>query len=186
MRQVNRTPSIGHGFACQSGQRGGEVSGSKGIIGRDPGVGQVPKRSVISRRCSGCSLAFSNNDGRRHYCSAECKSHAKAASNRLRQARHRNAHPERAACRQILKNAILAGKIRRPARCEGCGTRCFAEAHHSDYSKPFFVEWLCKKCHEQIDVSACGTTPVHRPVVHRVAGVPEVASLRHVRALRAR
>ena len=41
--------------------------------------------------------------------------------------------------------AIKAGKlIRQP--CEKCSAEK-SETHHDDYSKPFDVRWLCRRCH---------------------------------------
>ena len=51
------------------------------------------------------------------------------------------------ACRTILENFIRRGCIRRPEVCEKCRERCKSQAHHTDYSKPLFVVWLCKDCH---------------------------------------
>lgn len=46
-----------------------------------------------------------------------------------------------------LRQAIATGKIRRPTRCERCGREGYVDGHHSDYSKPLYVEWLCRSCH---------------------------------------
>jgi hypothetical protein len=59
----------------------------------------------------------------------------------------------RNAARQKLNDAVAAGTIRRPSRCENCGARGgrsvgkALEAHHADYLRPLFVEWLCRACH---------------------------------------
>ncbi len=105
--------------------------------------------SVVSiLECRRCGGAYETPDLRRHYCSPTCKRAAKSSALRVRQTLHRKAHPVRELCRQILKNAIALGKVRRVTRCERCGGRDHIEAHHHDYAKPFFVEWLCKSCHE--------------------------------------
>lgn len=45
-------------------------------------------------------------------------------------------------------NAILLGKIEKPIYCELCGAfDVKIHAHHSDYSKPLEVLWLCHGCH---------------------------------------
>jgi len=49
--------------------------------------------------------------------------------------------------REITKRAIDAGRlIRQP--CRKCGAEK-ADAHHTDYSKPLDVDWLCSPCHKQ-------------------------------------
>ena len=60
-------------------------------------------------------------------------------------ARQRIKHPLKKRCRQQISNAITAGKIKRQPCMNGCKAK--AEAHHSDYSKPFDVIWLCRPCH---------------------------------------
>ena len=56
----------------------------------------------------------------------------------------------------ILEKAIEKGVIQRKTHCELCGYtgtmkdgRTAIQAHHSDYSKPLEVMWLCQKCHHQ-------------------------------------
>lgn len=54
-------------------------------------------------------------------------------------------HPQKAAARRATMAAIKSGKlVRQP--CEGCG-RAKVQAHHSDYSKPLEITWLCQHCH---------------------------------------
>ena len=50
--------------------------------------------------------------------------------------------------------AIRAGVIDRSDRCSGCGCsnrEHRIEAHHSDYSRPLDVIWLCPVCHKALD-----------------------------------
>lgn len=59
--------------------------------------------------------------------------------------RQRN-YSERSA-RSAISNALRDGKLFRPNNCIKCGSPCIPEAHHTDYTKPLTVEWLCSICH---------------------------------------
>lgn len=65
--------------------------------------------------------------------------------------RHVKKHPRRARCHWRFSKAIKRGKITRPRICSLCwlqnGT---IEGHHPDYSNPFEIIWLCRKCHREI------------------------------------
>lgn len=60
-------------------------------------------------------------------------------------------HPEKVRVQRKLSNAVLNGKIEKPNMCEACNKtfedKKNIEGHHDDYSKPFDVKWLCRKCH---------------------------------------
>lgn len=56
-------------------------------------------------------------------------------------------HPDRYKAHVKSGNAVRDGKLQRPECCEGCGLPKRVEKHHSDYSKPLLVVWLCKPCH---------------------------------------
>lgn len=48
--------------------------------------------------------------------------------------------------RWALNNAVRDGRIERePCKCGNPET----EGHHHDYDKPFDVEWMCNKCHNE-------------------------------------
>jgi hypothetical protein len=55
-------------------------------------------------------------------------------------------NPEGYRAHYTLRNGIRDGKIERKT-CEICGDK--AHAHHSDYSKPFDVQWLCALHHHR-------------------------------------
>jgi len=50
--------------------------------------------------------------------------------------------------RTKLNQAVQLNKIQR-LPCEHCGL-AKTEGHHTDYSKPLEVIWLCKKCHTKV------------------------------------
>jgi hypothetical protein len=50
----------------------------------------------------------------------------------------------------FVAQAVKSGKLVRPARCSACGRVTKARAHHSDYSRPLAVVWLCPKCHKAV------------------------------------
>lgn len=66
--------------------------------------------------------------------------------------------------------ALKDGLLIPPDRCGRCGRMGEVDGHHTDYAKPFHVEWLCRKCHN-------GTHNEFRSAL-RAAGLP--ATERHV------
>ena len=62
------------------------------------------------------------------------------------QARRREIYPDVFIANGAVNNAIRYGRMVRPAGCSICGYEKI-EAHHSDYSKPLDVVWLCRKHH---------------------------------------
>jgi hypothetical protein len=59
----------------------------------------------------------------------------------------RSKNPDKYKARTKVSNLIRAGKIVRKA-CEVCGDEK-SEAHHTDYSLPTSVRWLCFFCHRK-------------------------------------
>ncbi len=57
----------------------------------------------------------------------------------------------RAQARNRLSAAVRRGAVVRPKECSRCGLRPSfpLEAHHSDYTKPLKVRWLCINCHKR-------------------------------------
>lgn len=73
----------------------------------------------------------------------------------------RNRYSKREDVRKKQIVRVCAGKaIRRGAikrrPCEKCGRVDRIEAHHSDYSKPLEVQFLCVSCHKQEHYNAGG------------------------------
>lgn len=100
-------------------------------------------------QCKPCRSYVSRMVHRKNY-SVE-KQHAKDVkkkslgkqleASRLSQSRY----PEKHRARYLLRNAVKRGDVTK-SPCKVCG-EVRVEAHHHDYSKPYEVEWLCKKHH---------------------------------------
>lgn len=56
-------------------------------------------------------------------------------------------NPEKYKARNAIKNAVRDGKVKR-LPCQFCGS-AKSQAHHTDYSKPLDVLWMCFKCHRE-------------------------------------
>lgn len=55
-------------------------------------------------------------------------------------------HPKKYAARTAVGNAIRDGRLTKKP-CQVCGTAHDVQAHHTDYSKPLDVQWLCRQHH---------------------------------------
>lgn len=56
----------------------------------------------------------------------------------------------KAYAQNAVMRALHDGMLVRPVECTRCGMAAKVVAHHSDYSKPLEVEWLCRRCHGEI------------------------------------
>ena len=65
-----------------------------------------------------------------------------------RKKRYLEKHPIKAEARKIYKYALRMGKLER-GPCAVCGTTENIDGHHTDYTKPLDVVWLCKEHHRQ-------------------------------------
>jgi hypothetical protein len=63
--------------------------------------------------------------------------------------RKSNRHKSKA--HYAVAKALKSGLLKKPENCEQCGGRTSRlHAHHSDYSKPLEVLWLCVSCHAKL------------------------------------
>jgi hypothetical protein len=60
-------------------------------------------------------------------------------------------HKEKCIARQKVNYRVRRGKMVRPDQCSICKQNKKVEAHHSDYSKPLDVKWLCRQCHFMVE-----------------------------------
>jgi len=71
-----------------------------------------------------------------------------ALSHYERKKRYFEKHPIKAECMKIYKYAIRQGKLVR-GPCSVCGVTEGVDGHHTDYTKPLDVVWLCKPHHRE-------------------------------------
>ena len=69
---------------------------------------------------------------------------------RLYTKKYKQKHPERTAIMLRVQRAIRSGMLKRPECCSICGKKTRIYAHHSDYSKPLDVIFVCQSCHKRI------------------------------------
>lgn len=61
-------------------------------------------------------------------------------------------HKEKQAARALLNYAIRKGLMTKPKICSHCFNKVERiQGHHTDYTKPLEVVWLCKDCHADAD-----------------------------------
>jgi hypothetical protein len=117
----------------------------------------------MDKKCSVCKEVKPNSEfskkgirnGVQRYRS-ECKKCYTALSRKYGGKRfqlYKTRHPEQYAAGIKLRHAVKNGIISKPESCTICGKNVPKEkiqAHHSDYSKPLMVAWVCSRCHVDI------------------------------------
>ena len=64
--------------------------------------------------------------------------------------RYRAKYHEKMVAHNKVNEALRTGKLERPTECSICHIKCIPQGHHSDYSKPLDVIWVCSSCHSKI------------------------------------
>lgn len=84
---------------------------------------------------------------------------------KVRASRHKSAKTYRVLnrkkirCWDLVYRAIVDGTLIRPAVCPRCKVGKEVTAHHSDYTKPFKITWVCRSCHSEIHRPALAAQP---------------------------
>lgn len=60
--------------------------------------------------------------------------------------RYHKKEPRRVAS-AMVRDAVKSGKLTKPRMCSQCSTEGTLHGHHTDYTKPLDVVWLCQSCH---------------------------------------
>ncbi len=95
-------------------------------------------------------------------------------------------NPEKWAAGDKARRALKAGKIIKSDRCSSCDRDGVPlEMHHSDYTKPLLVDWLCRRCHRRLHALMKGHVPRGRIVTDEVAKEKQAARRVFHRALKA-
>jgi hypothetical protein len=66
------------------------------------------------------------------------------------QARRAKDNTHKRLARRALRRAVARGEVVKPSTCEACGEATPSarlHGHHTDYSRPLDVRWLCLSCH---------------------------------------
>lgn len=113
------------------------------------------KRTIlgITSECKKCYIDTSIRTRNKENAREKNRQYAKKARMRNpekfreRDSRRIRIKDEKYRARMLLNIAVRNGKITKPIKCEECGSDDNIQAHHTDYSKPYDVIWLCSLCH---------------------------------------
>lgn len=103
-----------------------------------------------------CRIIPVMNNSKRYRLKHADRIKADAALWRARSAHKRKAH-------RVLARAVKNKHIIKPDACNRCCKPGQLNAHHSDYSKPLDVIWVCRSCHAWIHGGVCVGVAKNRP-----------------------
>ena len=111
-------------------------------------------RDGLMGRCKKCwsaavKLRRQTNPDVQAYDRMRAKRPERVAATAANTKRWRQEHPEAYRAQNTVNNALRDGKIKKEPCCV-CSSTENLHAHHSDYSKPLEVKWLCAGCHHRI------------------------------------
>lgn len=99
--------------------------------------------------------------GQKHTCTRKCASDLTNEERRCEPTTHNAANtrrdkekfPEKNHARYLVRQAVKSGKLKPLTECEVCCSEHKVAGHHPDHSRPLFLLYLCKECHNQADNS---------------------------------
>lgn len=108
--------------------------------------------------CRSCSKLYHNTNNRRAHrvaymakykASDKYKKYLQSEENRAAKKRWQDSNKHKVKAHDALNYAVKTNRIK-VEPCEVCGATVKIQGHHSDYSKPLDVNWLCKKHHNEL------------------------------------
>lgn len=99
--------------------------------------------------CAGLSEFFYKDKSQPDGFKSRCKKCDNIRRNKKTSKWAKEHYPEKYAARSKLNNAAGTGRIKKPKQCEHCNLESRLHGHHTDYSKPLDVIWLCNRCHRK-------------------------------------
>ena len=100
------------------------------------------RSSMVRVVCRDC-----NTERKRKYRQSEHGKRAITEASRRAYKKHR----AKWIARSQVRAAIKKGTVTKPTKCENCKETKPLQAHHTDYSKPLVVIFLCSGCHADAD-----------------------------------
>lgn len=86
----------------------------------------------------------------RSYDAKRCRDQFRLACRYEYISEYRARNPDKYKAHCAVSNAVRDGKIVKPDVCPECNCKTRSiemHAHHTDYSKPLDVDWMCARCH---------------------------------------
>ena len=113
-------------------------------------------KKIIVSACKECTRAkvrkYDASNRKRHVQRFRLWRKKNPAKSQEQKRRYQARNKLRTRAHQALHNAVVDGRIVKPATCEGCRKKFNPKklhGHHPDYRKPLLVIWLCDPCHKR-------------------------------------
>lgn len=101
--------------------------------------------SYRKKYCSGCLLKSKRVSDKKY----QKEKRKRLVGYKTKESRnYRKKYPEKFRAQQFLNYYLRLGKVKK-FPCKKCGSKT-VHAHHSDYSKPLNVTWLCPVHHREL------------------------------------
>jgi hypothetical protein len=99
------------------------------------------------RVCEHCGGEYVRPKNRGRFCSYECCYKARTGKPLKGFTTPDSEREERIRANGLINKRLKMGWFTKPTACMKCGAAKRLDSHHTDYSKPDHVFWLCRSCH---------------------------------------